>query len=1398
MKRCVSLLLSTAMAISFLQSGVFAEKNESIVSEYKTETMLAPDTSIENEDPKNTAELAVGAIIAFGKCGTDLTWELTSDGTLTISGAGDMNEYSIGNTPWIAHRSKIKKVIFGDNVTSVCSFAFCQSYTGYDYANLTSVDFGGVKIIGESAFRNCTGLKTIDFGEVDIIGNWAFFGCKALTSIDLAKVSTIRFGVFSDCTGLSKVELANVSAVWGKAFYKCTGLKNIHFRNVHSFGDEAFSGCTGLTSVDMAKVYVLENMVFENCTNLTSVDLSNVSSIGEAAFRNCSKLSYISIPISVNNIGKNAFYSCSNLKSVAVYNKDTVFTDNSIFSGCNSNLTLYGSKGSTCESYANTNSIQFKDIVYDSMKGSCGSKAYWELDDNGTLTINGKGGLTSWENYVSVPWHTFRNKIKTVNIEYGITYISQYAFPDCINLTEITIPDTIMQIDIDAFTGCSNLVINGNDGSYAEEYAKTNGIEFNYLNSLEHKNPIYASTYISFYPAGKGYGLAPIDYHEDYFERDANVYNHYLARMSMRLALASFSAKGDKAYQYTHLEEFFKKLEFRGFAFNEWYTKESEANSIAVGMAYKLLKDTVNNENYTLIAIGIRGGNYGSEWSGDFNVGNGKHHEGFEIASEKVIRFLNEYIENKEITGKIKIWISGYSRGAATANLVAAQLNKYKILLPSSVSLEQKDLFAYCFETPMTVKDPDNESGEYDNIFSIVNPNDFVPMIPLAEWGFQRYGITKYLPTAKFSGQAYPTLLNRMKGFFRDYTADTYEVDNFVNSGNASNLSQGEFLTLAMHAISKELKTTEDYVNLLQDPLERIGMDLTNNATALAENVMDEIGKNVLPIIFGGSFSIRTINGTIIVNNSYYALRKAVVKGMERTGLEPNPDVVDALVNVLSYLGRDNIKTLYDNIANRKSIIQGHYPEVCLAWLDATLEVELFEELDYRQLYLNCPVDLEVYDSNGNLVAAIYDDIPQKTDGSWLSAYVDDNGQKVVCLPSSDEYTLKVIATDEGEVTYTINEYKDGQVKVVSYENIPVSSNDVMVGTAEIAVDNTAEYPLEYNEEKQTANITEDAQPIRISIDGIGNGSTYGDGEYYIGQYVKASAVPLENEEFLGWYSGDVLVSEEQEFRFPVKESIELTAHFTENTCIVTFMNGQYCLDSVRIIKGETVTFPKITEKYNMLFDCFCKDEELAERASETDVYNADTILFASYTEPLESMGFEYIVSNDEIMIVGYNGTDSDIVIPKEIDSKAVTCIGDYSFSNCSSVNSVVIPGTVKSIGQNAFMNCINLSYIRITQSVVSIDDTAFENCEKVTVRLYDDSYAYEYVLNNSLNYEFLIPYSKLDFNEDGILTNTDIISFINGYLSNSTYKYDLDDNGRINIADLNTLMSILREKALE
>lgn len=96
--------------------------------------------------------------------------------------------------------------------------------------------------------------------------------------------------------------------------------------------------------------------------------------------------------------------------------------------------------------------------------GTCGDNISWELDDSGTLTLTGSGAMCDYAYSSSggddvSPWREFEmgNDIKKIVVGDGITSIGRYAFYNCDEVTEVSLPAGLKKIGFAAFEGCGKL-----------------------------------------------------------------------------------------------------------------------------------------------------------------------------------------------------------------------------------------------------------------------------------------------------------------------------------------------------------------------------------------------------------------------------------------------------------------------------------------------------------------------------------------------------------------------------------------------------------------------------------------------------------------------------------------------------------------------------------------------------------------------------------------------------------------------------------------------------------------------------------------------------------------------------------------------------------------------------
>lgn len=183
-----------------------------------------------------------------GTCGDNLTWTLSDDGTLTISGTGRMMDgWHYSNFPTTSEEL-VKKVIIEEGVTSIGNEAFNAFF------NLTEAEIAeGLQEIGKCAFSGCSKLEKINIpNSVNRIDYYAFTDCASLKEIAIpANVTSISEYTFSGCSNLASVTIPNsVTKIEYDAFNSCTSLPSVTVpASVTSIKGAAFGDCSSLSNV---------------------------------------------------------------------------------------------------------------------------------------------------------------------------------------------------------------------------------------------------------------------------------------------------------------------------------------------------------------------------------------------------------------------------------------------------------------------------------------------------------------------------------------------------------------------------------------------------------------------------------------------------------------------------------------------------------------------------------------------------------------------------------------------------------------------------------------------------------------------------------------------------------------------------------------------------------------------------------------------------------------------------------------------------------------------------------------------------------------------------------------------------------------------------------------------
>ena len=228
---------------------------------------------------------------------------------------------------------------------------------------------------------------------------------------------------------------------------------------------------------------------------------------------------------------------------------------------------------------------------------------------------------------------------------------------------------------------------------------------------------------------------------------------------------------------------------------------------------------------------------------------------------------------------------------------------------------------------------------------------------------------------------------------------------------------------------------------------------------------------------------------------------------------------------------------------------KAHYPLLCLSWLDS-LEGNWKWYEEYVKVFVNCPVNVIVYNENNNIAAQIIDGSVNESYDE-LVAYVDDDGQKVIVIPQNAEYMIQMDAYDSGNVTYTLEECgieNSMPERLVSFSDISVTTGETLTGIVpKKELDSSSRYQLLSGDGGLTPDVDltgADIRTYQVTVSAMGNGVVNGGGSYTVGEFSKVSATSNKGSAFEGWYINDQFVSQEMEYRFCVTADTNAVAKF--------------------------------------------------------------------------------------------------------------------------------------------------------------------------------------------------------------------------------------------------------------
>ena len=587
-----------------------------------------------------------------------------------------------------------------------------------------------------------------------------------------------------------------------------------------------------------------------------------------------------------------------------------------------------------------------------------------------------------------------------------------------------------------------------------------------------------------------------------WFARTSTVYNADLAVASMALALAAYGNNTANGCIYIA-----KTFEAMGFLATDTaaYDHRTEDDPsdyqatpdvVAYAFACRTITDA-HGEQRPLVAVAIRGTAPTVEWNSNGNVADSVHdgaynevlyHEGFKRAEEELLGRLTAYMQVQQIDGsEALVWIVGHSRGAAVANLLAADVDE------GALGFATDRVFAYACAAPTCTRRADADAQRFANIFNVVNPEDFIPRLPLQGWGFRRFGHVFYLPSVATAYQAFLTMRPVAEQLFEQIAETSFETFGGTAATN-------EFVRYALDLCPTlaDLYTEPHYAHSGGLTFRRYFYDFTNECA-----------------------------------------QHGVAK--KEAMLELAHASEGAYAPLFSYF--------FDNQVLQKAIPFGHASEGYLAKLMALqqlgIDIQTLTPGDTVHVTLYGMADVLVVDGDGHGLAAVKRGRVDETFAAKLRAVAacadDTTGAASVWLPIHEGYGLQVaVDADAAGLATALWSVEDPEGNVQTrqvYEGLSVAP-ETLVAWDTVAARASAPRTV------QGAGLA-----ARVTI--VGDGDAVGAANAAVGDRVSVEAYHGALVHFKGWFAGHgepqpdaQPLSTQRTYVFPIEQDCDLTAVF--------------------------------------------------------------------------------------------------------------------------------------------------------------------------------------------------------------------------------------------------------------
>lgn len=917
----------------------------------------------------------------------------------------------------------------------------------------------GVTEIKSDVFAGCTSLTSVKIPDsVTSIGSDVFYQCTSLRSITIPDSVTELYGCFANCSSLTSITFPDsITRIGASMCQGCSSLTSITIpHNVTFIENSAFNGCTNLRSIAIPdSVTYLSDNAFANCTSLTEIKLpDSLTYIDYSVFKGCTGLRNITIPDGVTYIKGSSFEDCTNLTKATIYSKTANIGDNA-FKNC-SKLTIYGYTGSTAETYANNNSIPFVaidgDDPYDpgeqldylsQLKLSARIVADSDYDEDETKLIykNGK-----YENEIPVTVKLYCNiPHNYVPSAEGSETPHQYTFDELEDLgVTVNVSDLKLSLDDSLADKCQIVFEDGSGGAGEAYYGETitvrpkdrlsihatlRGKDGSAPAEITTENELsVAATYQVCAESGQATDDARSGGNVKFTTvnvdkgREAYAPSDFV-KPSVRMMYTNIIASGRPANESTAV---YKDGAFDHDSFtikatltvknveNDFYT-EQELDAAGVTYSADYL-EFESSETRAVLSSGSQSGSDIKVYNSDFNnLKSGDSHEVPLTLKINESCLPNSAGDRMLVTAKILDKNSGktISCGTAKLNITNRDYTKRKIE-------EQKE------------DDPDNAELALRNALKVdktINVANFPNLMFLSD--SEQEAIERLLKiwladiAVGFEMKENKSAFEKLEGYCTDKVFNkcmsylNVDVDQFVFGAKEV---KGETI-IVVH--TEEYGNVEALFELKLDPFSASGSIFAATGTLKCTVYGNKINDEVIGT-YNGIESPVTYMNTRALADHIKKMAIATAHSCYPSGLGGD---IDAVVD-------ETVEIIFKQPAYKTLRLYG----VSFPGTQFHAVINLLEE-GYNEHLVRCPVDVYVYNSCGDLVGAIVDDVVDPAYDT-VNMFVEDGEKKIIL--SDDDYHLKLTGNDDGTMDYDVTAYgADGSVKrQVQYRNVPITRGE--------------------------------------------------------------------------------------------------------------------------------------------------------------------------------------------------------------------------------------------------------------------------------------------------------------------------------------------------------------------